>query len=153
MRNKNISSAIVLIAFGIIYGFLTANLPDRSLPNTPSPSFFPCIITVNILVLSAWLLIRGLRQPKTERVPVDAKKIRVAVFAMASFAVYLAAMPMLGFVLATLPFFAVMMVLYGEKRPLWISSGAIGVTAILYMIFRHGFGVFLPQGLLRGIVT
>ncbi|MEM7462123.1 MAG: tripartite tricarboxylate transporter TctB family protein [Pseudomonadota bacterium] len=153
MRNKNISAAIVLIIFGIFYGFLTANLPDRSLPNTPSPAFFPWIITGVILVLSVWLLVRGLRQPKAESEPIDMAKLRLAATAMVFFLLYLVIMPVLGFVLATLPFFAAMMVLYGEKRPIWIGSGAVGVTAVLYIVFRHGFGVFLPQGLLRGIIT
>ncbi len=153
MRNKNIIAAIVLIAFGVFYGFLTANLPDRSLPNTPSPAFFPWIITAVILVLSVWLLVRGMRQPKVESEPIDVAKLKLAAAAMVFFLLYLAVMPILGFVLATLPFFAAMMVLYGEKRPIWIGSGAIGVTAVLYIVFRHGFGVFLPQGLLRGIIT
>jgi len=153
MRNKNISSALVLIAFGILYGILTANLPDRTLPNTPSPSFFPWIITSVVLILSMWLLVRGIRQPKTDGDPVDVARLRVAACAMVSFLGYVVAMPFLGFVLATVPFFVVMMLLYGEKRPLWVGGGAIGTTVFLYVVFRHGFGVFLPQGLLRGIVT
>jgi len=153
MRNKNISAAIVLILFGILYGFLTANLPARSLPNTPSPAFFPWIITVIILVLSVWLLLRGLRQPSVASEPIDAAKLRLAATAMMLFLLYLVAMPVLGFVLATCPFFAAMMMLYGEKRPIWIGTGAIGFTAVLYIIFRHGFNVFLPPGLLRGIIA
>ncbi|MGI9401811.1 MAG: tripartite tricarboxylate transporter TctB family protein [Rhizobiaceae bacterium] len=153
MRNKNISAAIVLIGFGVFYGFLTANLPDRSLPNTPSPSFFPWIITVIIMVLSVWLLVRGLRQPKAENPKINWDRFKLTFYMMASFAVYLMLMPGLGFILATLPFFAVMMMLYGERRPIWVSSGAIGVTVLLYIVFRHGFGVFLPQGLLRGIIA
>jgi len=153
MRNKNVSAAIVLILFGVFYGFLTANLPDRSLPNTPSPAFFPWIITLVILGLSVWLLLRGLRQPGVESEPIEAAKLRLAAAAMVLFLLYLVAMPVLGFVLATLPFFAAMMMLYGERRPIWIGTGAIGFTVGLYIVFRHGFNVFLPQGLLRGIIT
>lgn len=152
MRNKNISAAIVLLIFGIGYGVLTANLPDRSLPNTPSPAFFPWIITAIILLLSVWLLVRGLRQPRMESEPMDTPTLRLAVSAMVFFVLYVALMPVLGFVLATIPFFTVMMMLYGERRPLWIVSGTVGFTAALYIIFRHGFSVFLPPGLLRGII-
>ena len=153
MRQKNITAALVLIAFGVLYGALSAYLPDRSLPNTPGPAFFPWINTALILFLSLWLLIRGLRQPDQPREPVDSVKRRSTVFVLAAFAVYLAALPALGFVLATLPFFAVMTVLFGERRPIWVAVGAAGATALLYILFRHGFGVFLPQGLLRGILA
>jgi len=58
-----------------------------------------------------------------------------------------------GFILATAPFFAVMMVLFGERRPIWVGGGAVCTTVLLYALFRYGFGVFLPRGLLAGIVT
>ena len=55
-------------------------------------------------------------------------------------------------VLSTIPFFAALMVLFGEARPLRVSTGSILSTAFLYLLFRHGFGVFLPTGLLKGLV-
>lgn len=153
MRRKNIIAAVVLIACAILYGVLTANLPVRSLPNTPDPSFFPWINTVIILALSVWLLARGLKQPATERAPDETGRRRGAVWALGAFVAYLAVMPGLGFILATAPFFAVMMVLFGERRPFWVGGGAVCATVLLYVLFRHGFGVFLPRGLLAGIVT
>ena len=153
MRQKNIIAALVLICFGLLYAVLTALLPDRSLPNTPGPSFFPWISTALILALSAWLLMHGLRQPRESAEPRHSMSRRSTVIVLAAFVAYLVAMPALGFVLATLPFFAVMMVQFGERRPLWVGVGAVCVTALLYMVFRHGFGVFLPQGILRGILA
>jgi hypothetical protein len=61
-------------------------------------------------------------------------------------------LPTLGFILATLPLFAALMVLYGERRPLVVLVGAVVMTAVLYGLFRHGFNIFLPRGLLAGIV-
>ena len=71
---------------------------------------------------------------------------------MGAFIIYVAAMPALGFILATLPFFSIMMALFGERRPFFIGTGSIVATIGLYIVFRHGFGVFLPRGLLTGIV-
>ena len=71
---------------------------------------------------------------------------------LGAFVLYVAAMPGLGFILATVPFFAVMMILFGEQRRAWLGGGAIGATIALYLLFRHGFGVFLPRGLLAGIM-
>ena len=153
MRRKNIIAAVVLIVCAILYGVLTANLPTRTLPNTPDPSFFPWINTAIILVLSVWLLVRDLRRPAPRPTPTGTGQNRRAVWALAAFVGYLAVMPGLGFILATAPFFAVMMVLFGERRPIWVGGGAVGTTVLLYALFRYGFGVILPRGLLAGIVA
>ena len=153
MRRKNIIAAVVLIACAILYGALTANLPVRTLPNTPDSSFFPWINTVLILVLSVGLLAQGLKQPVTARAPDVTGQRRRAAWALGAFVAYLAVLPGLGFILATAPFFAVMMVLFGERRPFWVGGGAVCATVLLYVLFRHGFGVFLPRGLLAGIVA
>ncbi len=153
MRRKNIIAAIVLMAFAVVYGGLTAFLPVRTLPNTPDSAFFPWIITVIIAALSFWLLVRGLKQEPTEPRSEEKPDRRLAVWALGVFAVYLALMPKLGFILATLPFFAIMMFLYGERRAVWIGVGTVSATFLMYVLFRHGFGVFLPRGLLAGIVA
>jgi hypothetical protein len=154
MRRKNIIAALVLMAFALVYGGLTAGLPVRTLPNTPDPSFFPWINTVIISALSIWLLVHGLKQapsdPTTEQ---HSNRRGLAIWALSVFVVYLALLPTLGFILATLPFFAVMMFLYGERRPVWIGTGTVCATLLMYILFRHGFGVFLPRGLLAGIVA
>ena len=153
MRRKNSIAAIVLIVFAASYGVLTAGLPVRTLPNTPDPSFFPWINVATILILSVWLLVRSMRGPKETVLDTDTAERNRIITAMGVFVIYLAAMPTLGFILATLPFFAAMMVLFGERRPIYVGTGTIAVTAALYLLFRHGFGVFLPRGLLAGIVA
>jgi hypothetical protein len=153
MRKKNIIAAVVLIIFTLIYGGFTAFLPVRTLPNTPDPSFFPWVNTAIILVLSICLLVQGIKQPATISPSQDGTRRRMIIWAMGAFVIYLAAMPSLGFILATVPFFAVMMVLFGEHRPALVSIGAICMTGVLYVLFRHGFGIFLPRGLLSGIIT
>ncbi len=153
MRRRNIIAAVVLIVCALLYGALTAQLPTRTLPNTPDPSFFPWINTAIILALSVLLLARSLWWPAPERVKSGTGQHRRATWALAAYVAYLLAMPGLGFVLATAPFFAVMMVLFGERRPFWVGGGAVCATVLLYVLFRHGFGVFLPRGLLAGIVA
>lgn len=159
MRRRNIVAAVVLIICGLIYGYLTSGLPTRSLPNTPDPSFFPWIVTAILLTLSVALLIQGLAVDRDQAAPASSDTAeghragRLAIWALGAFIVYLAVLPELGFVLATAPFFAVQMVLFGERRPVLVVIGAVAMTALLYGLFRHGFGVFLPRGLLQGIVA
>ena len=70
-----------------------------------------------------------------------------------AFVAYLAVLPGLGFLVATAPFFAVLMVLFGEKRWTWVGLGSVGVTVFLYVLFRHGFSVFLPRGVLPDLLS
>ncbi len=152
MRRRNLIAALVLLALGAGYGVLTSQLPVRSLPDTPGPPFFPWINTIVILALSALLLVQGLRGAD-EPAPAKTEGRQRAIWALGVFIVYLAILPGLGFILATAPFFAALMVLFGETRALRVAGGAIVVTGVLYLLFRHGFGVFLPTGVLKGIVA
>ncbi|MDH5749240.1 MAG: tripartite tricarboxylate transporter TctB family protein [Rhodospirillales bacterium] len=145
MRIRNIIAGLTLTALGLIYGFLTTGLPVRSLPNTPGPSFFPWIITALLLVLSVSLLVQGLRMEETE--PSNGKKrpIPQALF-LCLFIVYLAALPFFGFLFTSIPFFAALIVMYGERRKAWVASFAIGVPVFLLLLFRDGFSIPLPRG-------
>ena len=157
MRRKNIIAAAVLIVFSLGYGALTTQLPVRSLPDTPGPPFFPWVNTVILLALSIGLLVQGLRGTATEDsgrtvASTSAAQRRLAVWALGAFVAYLVALPGLGFLLATAPFFAVLMVLFGEKRWPWVAIGSIATTTFLYVLFRHGFSVFLPRGILPDLI-
>lgn len=152
MRRRNLIAALFLLALGAGYGILTTQLPVRSLPDTPGPPFFPWINTIVILALSATLLVQGLVGANGP-VPAPAAGRGRAIWVLGVFVVYLVTLPGLGFILATIPFFAALMVLFGEVRPLRVALGAVVTTGFLYLLFRHGFGVFLPTGVLKGIVA
>ncbi len=146
MRNRNVVAALALIALGVIYGYLTAGLPKRSLPDTPGPSFFPWIITASLLVLSAALLVQGLHGPR--RIPDTAGGLRPPTVFLTLFLVYVAALPFTGFVIASVPFFAALMWLYGERRRGRIGVVSIALPVILVLVFRHGLQIPLPTGVL-----
>ena len=44
------------------------------------------------------------------------------------------------------------MVLYGERRAFMVVGGALVASILLYAVFRHGFQIILPQGILTGLV-
>ena len=146
MRKRNIVAGLFLTALGLVYGYLTTGLPERSLPNTPGPSFFPWIITVCLLALSVSLLVQGLRMAGDG--PVQDKPdggSAPAFLFLGVFAVYLALLPFLGFLPASIPFFAVLMALFGETRKLWIASFSLGVSVFLFLLFRDVFSIPLPR--------
>lgn len=146
MRNRNVVAALLLIALAVVYGYLTAGLPKRSLPDTPDPSFFPWIIAASLLVLSVALLVQGLRGPRS--IPDTAGGLRAPAVFLALFVAYVAALPFTGFVIASAPFFAALMWLYGERRRARIGVVSVLFPVVLVLVFRHGLQIPLPTGVL-----
>jgi len=158
MRSRDIVTGAAFLALGLAMAWFTAALPVRSLPNTPGPEFFPWVVTVAIVALALMMLARavvrdagagdisGVAAEGRERSPLAAAGV------LACFIVYLWLLARLGFVVATVPFFAFLMMLYGERRPAVVALGAAIATAVLYVVFRHLFQIILPQGLLAGVV-
>jgi len=151
MRLKNLVTALVLIALGAGYGVLTAGLPRRSLPNSPDPSFFPWIITGCLLLLSAILLVQGLATPRSARDNgVPAPPLRAPAVLLVAFVAYVALLSFAGFLAASVPFFAVLMALYGERRWIAIGAASLLVPVMLVLLFRHVLQVPLPTGVFAG---
>ena len=149
MAQKNIAAAMGLLAFTAWYAALTAGLPERAImPNTPGPSFFPWLITAALSALSIALLVQGITRLKgSNGASAEPFDFKTPVLALASFAIYLAALPYLGFVPASVLFFAALMWLYGARNPFLIAAGAIAGPIILFVLFRYGFNIILPRGL------
>lgn len=150
MARKNIIAGMALIVFGIWYAFLINDLPERSImPNTPGPSFFPIIIVSAILILSAALVFSGLREIQSARGAAgDPTSHRQAAQAIGAFVVFLALLPYAGFIVASCLFFAALMYLYGSRNWIMIIGSSVVIPVALYILFRHGFQIILPRGIL-----
>jgi len=149
MGRRNVIAALVLLGLVATYAVLTTQLPDRTIPNTPGPSFFPWVVTGSLLVLAAGLLVQGLRQWSAgpgAAAPADGGARRTA--GLVWFALYLAALPGLGFLVAGLPFFAGLMMLYGGARGVWVAVASVAMPVFLFYAFRDGFQILLPLGVL-----
>ena len=60
MGHRNLAAGVVLLAVGFGYGLATGQLPERTLPGTPGPAFFPWLIAFALIGLSAALTVTGL---------------------------------------------------------------------------------------------
>ncbi len=150
MAHRNIIAGLALIALGAWYAFLIGSLPERSvMPNTPGPSFFPTIIVSITLLLSALLVISGVMELGKPGDGTDIPRSGVnAKIAVGAFIVYLGMLPYAGFILASVPFFAVLMHLYGSRSRFMIAVSSLIVPIALFTIFRYGFQIILPRGIL-----
>lgn len=147
MGQRNITVALVLIAVAAGYGFMAAGLPQRSMPNTPGPSFFPWLITIAIGGLAAALLRQGVRAVRDDGFRPDPGGIdRRTALTLAVFAVYLGLLPVLGFLLASIPFTAALILLFGGRNRLVVMAASVGMPVLLFYLFREVFSILLPAG-------
>jgi len=155
MGKKNIIAALILIGFGLFYGYQNTLIPTRTLPNSPDPSFFPWILTAILLFLSCGLLVQGIKagQRNTGHKQVSPDKMGSLARPAASlgiFVLYLVVLPWLGFLIASIPFFAGMVMLFGERRKMWWIPFSIGVPLFLFLLFQYLFQIPLPRSELFG---
>jgi len=155
MRKRNLLAAIVLIAVGTGYAILAHYLPTRHIENATGPSFFPLVVVSGFLILSAALLVRSILPTVSYSVTVQSSLVIPASrygAGLAAAVVYLAALPYLGFIAANIPLFAVLMILYGERRPARVISGSVVITLLVFFLFREVFQILLPAGILGDLV-
>jgi putative tricarboxylic transport membrane protein len=110
----------------------------------PGPGFFPLWYGIAMLALAIMLVITNVRKKTTAENPLDWSKIRRALGAWLALAASLAALKLVGFVVAfaALTFFIVA-VMY--RRPLRVAATvALATTAGFYLLFPLALGVPLP---------
>ena len=151
MPLRNLVAGLVLCAVTVVYASLIGSIPDRTLPNTPGPSFMPWLIAAAMGILSLCLVVQAalalLRPtgatPAIEFASFDSR----AALLLAAMALFVAAIPILGFLIAGIVFFACAMVLFGARNPFTVIAGAIAVPLLLQLLFRHVFSIILPAGI------
>ena len=150
MHRRELAAGAALLAFGAAFAFLIAGLPVRhAMPNTPGPAFFPSVAAAAIIILSGALV--GASLTRSRRSPANSEPPRPSALpaaAIGTFAAYLALLPALGFILATVPAFAALMLLYGCRSWGAVAAVATLVPVLLYTAFRYGFLIILPNGAL-----
>ncbi len=147
MGHRNLAAGFVLLAVGIGFAFATGQLPDRTLPDTPGPAFFPWLIAFGLIGLSAALIVHGLITTRQRGEVFSGYRLPVRGWlALGGFAAYLSLLPYAGFVLASVPFCGGLVALYGERRWVIALAAAILIPVLLFVLFSAGFQVLLPRG-------
>jgi putative tricarboxylic transport membrane protein len=140
-----------LIAFiSVVFYVATIGFPSSSIGI--DPRVFPRIIIGSTFVLSALLAIQGvlkIRKAKNSQkagpsLPRGKTAIKLIVLVATCF-LYALVFEVVGFVLATPVLIAIVMISFGEKRPIRIFLVAVIASVTLYLVFRGLFRVPLPR--------
>jgi putative tricarboxylic transport membrane protein len=148
MKKVNVILSVLLIGFGCFYAYLTANLPDRNLPNTLGGDFMPWVLVGCLLLLSWMLLIKSVfgKAPEQFDFSISPKEGFGVIFLTISVFAYVKFMILVGFVLATPVFLALLMLITGSRKWKEIVLVSIFATFGIYLLFQKIFQVILPRG-------
>ena len=154
VRNGEVISGAVLAALGV-YIFLQSRAWDYYTADGPGPGFFPTWYGVAMVALSLALIVNNLMRPKsaaesatTPARAVDWQGTRRALGTWATFAVAVALMWPLGFVVS-FALFTFVIVAFVFRRPLRTAAvTAVAAALVFYLIFPVTLDVQLPTGVL-----
>jgi len=149
MGRTEIIIGVCLMILSFVFYAVTYQFPEQTLAF--SPKIFPRFVSICLFIISAVLVIQGAtavrkssREKKPELTIPKALLIRLSLGILVGYA-YTRLLPITGYVVATPPFIAGIMLVFNEKRWLKIVATSIITTSMLYILFRIIFRVPLPR--------
>lgn len=155
LKNGEVLAGSVLFLIGM-FMLLNAIIFGRAINTGIGADFFPKIVSCALMAVSAGLIRSGIRTEKAfaadnEKEPANKGNYPVFAAALGVFLVYVFLMPVLGFIIATIPFiFCLILLLAPTKKrkiPLFLGI-SVAVSLGTYLLFVKLFFVMLPAGLL-----
>ncbi|MGB9700996.1 MAG: tripartite tricarboxylate transporter TctB family protein [Thermodesulfobacteriota bacterium] len=141
-------SALVIISFSLYFYYLAGQLPVIKGFQKMGDSFWPRLILVIVMVLSAILFLRSFlkREQVTPKVisPTSAKGSLAAVMIVSVF--YIISISYLGFLFSTFLFLMIFSYIMGDRKLSGIFIFSLAMTAIIYLIFGLLIYSALPRG-------
>jgi len=146
---KEILFGVLLMIVSITVFALTFRFPHQTIALPPTA--FPRFVSTCLFILATILLIQGIlgakHNPGQNKTAYKFDKkflLRLVSMLVLAFA-YTRILPLTGYVITTPPFVAGTMLLFNEKRWLWIATVSLITSALLYVLFRMIFKVPLPR--------
>jgi Tripartite tricarboxylate transporter TctB family len=148
MKTTNVILSVFFILFGSYYAYLTSQLPTRNLPNTLGVDFMPWVLVTCLSSLSLLLLFQTLFKGTSEKCDykIVPRELLGILLLTGIVYLYIKAMDLLGFLCATPPFVAILMLISGSRKWKELIITALFVTLGIYFFFLKIFKVPLPYG-------
>ncbi|MGP9724269.1 tripartite tricarboxylate transporter TctB family protein [Corynebacterium sp. AOP40-9SA-29] len=140
--------AVIALIIGVALLILAAGFPEPGQPEDPGTAALPRLIGFALAGLGVLLLFNS---EKNTFLPEKGARLRTVLIVAAGIA-YTYAMTPLGFMLSTLVFMVVGLLIMGIRSPLRLVLVPVGVSVIVYYLFTAALGVYLPDGIIEGIM-
>lgn len=147
MRRADLAAGLLLLAFAAVYYQQSFLIVRGFASDRLGPAFFPRLLAGALAVLALALLARAVGG-RSDPSPPPAARTGLLAATLVLLVAYALVMPRVGFLVASPVFFAAVLVCLGVREPVPVTAVAVGLTAVLYVVFGRLLGVLLPPGLL-----
>lgn len=143
--------SLVIIGFALLWWLPTRNLAGTGLDGSPGPGFFPrillgCLLVLGLLLLGSTFLRRSKDQGEAAASEREGS-VWKGLLMILLMAAYVTVLQYLGFLLATPPFLAVLLVwVTGRTRWRRAVVTALSVTGVIWLLFDVLLNAHLPAG-------
>jgi hypothetical protein len=141
-------AGLAILAASLALFALTLDLKANALVPV-GPGFYPRLVVGFTAALAAALILVDVLAPK-KAPPRPQADYAAVMLQFAVFGIYVAALPGLGFRIATLAYVAAANALMapprGARQWVRVAAIAIGATGATYYVFEHYLSVLLPRG-------
>lgn len=157
VRPKTVFLAVLLVVL-VLYTEMAFELDWRTTAGRIGPGFFPRVVGVASLLITAWSLVAAIRDPEAEDEVValedevgDAdfgkhpRLLAIMVVAMVAFAATLVS---LGAIVSTAAFLILMLTLLNRGRTVLNVCIAVALPLGMYLLFQSLLNAGLPEGIL-----
>ncbi len=167
---KNVISGGVCLAFGLFVYWLSGGVSSTASLDMLGGRFFPRMVALLFILSSIALIVTALMGIEIAGGQVGGKKSRVieepsgaetetseapirgipaGTLRLLSYvsimAVYTLVLPLIGYIPASILAFSGLIVTAGERRPVHVVLGAIGIALLLYFLFAVVFSMNVPE--------
>ncbi|MDQ7843410.1 MAG: tripartite tricarboxylate transporter TctB family protein [Armatimonadota bacterium] len=148
MRRADLAIGVGLLLFSLFYAQQSFLIRRGFASDRLGPAFFPRLLALALGILAVLLIVRALAGRSDPSRP---PAIRIGVFAgvLALVVVYALLMPRAGFLIATPLLLGSVIRILGLRDWTTLIGTALGITAVLYLVFGRALHVLLPMGPLR----
>jgi len=155
MRKANIISALIFMCLSV-YVVATA-LTFKKFKNVPvGPEFFPKYLGIGLFICSGVLLVQSIYSKDESKAstisPMD-KGIQRVLLGLLIMVAYLYLWPALGFLVVTPILLFLMMYLLQIRNYKLMFAIAIGVSLVIFLVFKLLLGIEMPLGILVGKIN
>lgn len=141
--------AVIILLLGVALLVLAAGFPEPGQPEDAGTAALPRLIGFALAGLGVLLLFNA---EKNTFLPEKGARLRTVLIVVAGIA-YTYAMTPLGFMLSTLVFMVVGLLIMGIRSPLRLVLVPVAVAVVVvYYLFTAALGVYLPDGIIEGIM-
>ncbi|WP_420099535.1 tripartite tricarboxylate transporter TctB family protein [Corynebacterium sp.] len=140
--------AVTVIVLGAVVLFLAFGFPAPGQPEDPGTAALPRLIGGALVILGIMLLFNC---EKNIFLPEPGSRMRTGLIVVTSVA-YTFALTPLGFMLSSLIFMVIALLIMGIRSILRLVLVPVVVSVAVYYLFTDALGVYLPSGIIEGIL-